>query len=104
MVQDLKTAGRRPEHRTHAPRKKIPPTVALVETNQCSGCEVCIAFCPVDCILLLPDPEGGVNPVCAVVEEECIGCKICVNECPWEAIEMVPHRTEPEKAPPEETS
>ena len=65
--------------------------MARVETERCSGCEVCIAFCPVDCILLLPDPEGGVNPICFVVEEECIGCRICARECPWEAIEMAPY-------------
>ncbi|MEK7408964.1 MAG: 4Fe-4S binding protein [Acidobacteriota bacterium] len=74
-------------------RKKIPASVAVVDVDRCSGCEVCIVFCPVDCILLLPDPASpGVNPVCEVVEEDCIGCVICARECPWEAITMAPYK------------
>ena len=76
-------------------RKKVPATVAVVDTDRCSGCEVCMVFCPVNCILLLPDPETpGLNPVCEVIEQDCIGCKICANECPWDAITMVPYKPE----------
>ncbi len=81
-----------------APRKKTPVAVARVETSRCSGCEVCIAWCPVDCILLLPDPDAESSRICRVVEDECIGCKICVNECPWEAIEMVANPAAPPKS------
>lgn len=97
MVQGLSPAPAALRARTPAPRKKIPASVARVETGRCSGCEVCIIFCPVDCIELLPDPDGGVNPVCRVVEEECIGCKICPRECPWDAIEMAPYQPAPAK-------
>lgn len=95
MVQDLNAqptpATRVPA--TMAPRKKVPATVAWVDQDRCSGCEVCIAFCPVDCIALVTDPEiPTVNPTCVVIEEECIGCKICAAECPWDAIEMIPYR------------
>ena len=74
-------------------RKKVPAAIAVVEQDRCSGCEVCLVVCPVDCIVLLPDPEaGGVNPVAEVIEEDCIGCKICANECPWDAITMAPNK------------
>lgn len=73
-------------------RKKIPTAVAWVERDRCSGCEVCMVVCPVDCIVLLPDPESLCNPTCEVLADECIGCKICARDCPWEAISMVPYR------------
>lgn len=87
------------------PRKKIPATVARVDADRCSGCEVCMAFCPVDCIRLVTYPEmPTVNPTCLVIEEDCIGCKICAVECPWDAIEMIPYRPAPPggSKPPEE--
>jgi len=91
MVQHL-SAGVEPG----APRrKKVPPAVAVVDQGRCSGCEVCIVVCPVDCIALLPDPDlRGVNPVAEVIEEDCIGCKICASDCPWDAITMVPYKAE----------
>ncbi len=92
MVQDLSPAAPAAGAGGSTPRKKTPASLARVLTERCSGCEVCIVFCPVDCIVLLPDPSGGFNPICEVVEDDCIGCKICARECPWEAIEMVLYR------------
>ncbi len=92
MVQDL---GSAPELASAQPpirptRKKVPHAVAWVDCDRCSGCEVCIAFCPVDCIRLVRDAEmPTINPTCLVDVDECIGCKICVEQCPWDAIEMV---------------
>jgi len=34
-----------------ARKKKVPPKVAIIDENGCTGCEVCIELCPVDCIL-----------------------------------------------------
>lgn len=94
MVQDLKlqnTSVHPPGAKP--PRKKVPSAVAWVDTDRCSGCEVCMAFCPVDCIALVTNTEmPTVNPTCEVIEEECIGCKICAVECPWDAIEMILYR------------
>lgn len=95
MVQNLSSTAPLGEGRPVPARRKIPTFVARVAAEGCSGCEVCIAFCPVDCILLWPDPDGGTNPVCYVVVEECIGCKICARECPWDVIEMVPYDPAP---------
>ena len=62
----------------------------------CTGCEVCIEFCPVDCLYQVPGPENpsdnfhaNVNSIVIVDEEVCIGCKLCAKYCPWEVIDMV---------------
>jgi len=71
------------------PRKKKPKSVAVIDTDGCTGCEVCIDFCPVDCIDILPGPEHRtLNRVCIVNEDVCIGCQLCAKYCPWETIFM----------------
>ncbi len=75
-----------------AKAKKKPKELAVVNQSGCTGCEVCVEFCPVDCILLV----GGdaLQPQKKLVEIDldiCIGCKLCVKYCPWETIEMIPN-------------
>ena len=76
-------------------KKKRPRTLALVFEGSCTGCEVCIPFCPVDCIELQPKeayPDRPIPPV-QIRFDECIGCQICVRACTkltWDAIRMVP--------------
>lgn len=63
----------------------------------CTGCDVCVEFCPVDCIYHIPGPEhilaanphAAVNGVVMIDEDVCIGCKLCAKYCPWETIEMI---------------
>ena len=31
-------------------RKKIPKALAVVNADNCTGCEACVEVCPVDCI------------------------------------------------------
>ncbi len=62
---------------------------ALVSLAACTGCEVCIAVCPVErCIEKFgTDPSNfGVY----VNYDRCIGCMLCVKDCPWDTIRMVP--------------
>lgn len=74
------------------PRKKKPKTVAVINTNGCTGCEVCIDFCPVDCIDVVPGPvHPTLNKVVVVNEDICIGCNLCAKYCPWETIDMLPY-------------
>ena len=35
-------------------KKKRPKSVAVVDEDNCTGCQVSIPFCPVDCIDMLP--------------------------------------------------
>ena len=65
---------------------------ALVNLGACTGCEVCIAVCPVpDCIVKFGDDPSS-NGV-YVDYEICIGCQLCAKDCPWETIKMVPTTT-----------
>jgi len=64
--------------------------LARIDGESCSGCEVCVDFCPVPgCILPADAPEGTPLQVLRVVEERCIGCTLCVQFCPWECITML---------------
>ncbi len=89
---------------TEPRRKRIPKTIAVIHADYCTGCEACIAVCPVDCIALLETNlrVKGVDAWCEVDLDRCIGCGFCVRVpkkrddpyelkiCPWDAIEMVP--------------
>ncbi len=81
-------------------RKKKPKVLALIDQNGCTGCEACIAFCPVDCILIVPGPaHPDFDKLVEVDLERCIGCTLCEQYCPWETIKMLPHDEAYEKAP-----
>ena len=74
--------------------KKPPKLIAVVHQSGCTGCEVCIAGCPVDSIELVPGPDPE-NPVFQQTVEidiaRCIGCQNCSQDCPWETITMYHH-------------
>jgi electron transport complex protein RnfB len=79
----------------HTKKKKRPGELAQVIEPNCTGCEVCIPFCPVDCIEVEPAekwPDRTIPPV-RIRYDECIGCVICVRVCEklaWDAIVMRP--------------
>lgn len=65
---------------------------ALVDLSACTGCEVCIAVCPVpQCIEKFGDTPS--NTGVWVNYDICIGCQLCAKDCPWETIKMVPTAT-----------
>jgi electron transport complex protein RnfB len=76
-------------------KKKRPKLLAKIIEPNCTGCEVCIPFCPVDCIEI-DAPEnwpGRTIPPVLIRYDECIGCVICVRVCEklaWDAIVMRP--------------
>ena len=54
---------------------------AKVNKDECTGCEACVAECPVECIAMT---DGA-----ALVDEaSCIDCGACVSACPVECITM----------------
>jgi Pyruvate/2-oxoacid:ferredoxin oxidoreductase delta subunit len=65
---------------------------ALVNLGACTGCEVCIAVCPVPtCIEKFGDDPSNFGVW--VNYDICIGCQLCAKDCPWETIKMVPTAT-----------
>ena len=76
-------------------KKKVrPKRMAVVDEDSCTGCQVCIPFCPVDCIELVPqDKYNIVMPPVQIRFNECIGCALCEKACrtlTWDAIVMLP--------------
>lgn len=66
---------------------------ALIALDACTGCEVCIAVCPVpSCIEKFGDETPEAKGV-YVNYDICIGCNLCAKDCPWDTIRMVPTLT-----------
>ena len=86
------------------PRKKLPKELAVINADNCTGCESCLEVCPVDCIFKVQqyDQFHNLQSWCEIDIERCVGCEVCVHipgkktnpydlkVCPWDAIEMVP--------------
>ena len=68
--------------------------VAVVDEDNCTGCQACVPFCPVNCIETVPaDKYATPIPPVQIRFNECIGCQICARVCTkltWDAIEMLP--------------
>jgi ferredoxin len=62
---------------------------AMIDPNDCTGCENCLERCPVGAITM--DETAEVN------RDKCLGCGLCAGACPTEAISMNlrPERQEP---------
>ena len=84
-------AEERVQQAAPAPKvKKRPRELAVINQSGCTGCEVCVEFCPVDCILTVPGPEFDQHKKLVEIDLDiCIGCKLCVKYCPWDTIEMI---------------
>ena len=54
---------------------------AVVNAEECTGCEACVGTCPTEAISM----EDGTAVVSA---DDCVDCGACVGECPVEAITM----------------
>jgi len=53
---------------------------AVVDKEECTGCEDCVDRCPVGAI--------SVEDIAEVNREKCLGCGLCATGCPSEAITM----------------
>jgi len=54
----------------------------IIDTDECTGCGICVDACPNDVLELTDDVSTVVN------EETCTGCGACAEECPMEAIKI----------------
>jgi Na+-translocating ferredoxin:NAD+ oxidoreductase subunit B len=68
-----------PQHGVEAPR-----LLAVIDEAWCIGCTLCLAACPVDCIV------GGPKAMHTVIADQCTGCELCIAPCPVDCISLVP--------------
>ena len=54
----------------------------VIREHWCKGCNICVAFCPKNVLVL----SGG--KVSAEKPGDCIGCRLCEMRCPDFAIEV----------------
>mgnify|MGYP000344892412 CR=1 FL=1 len=76
-------------------KKRKPKLMAVVDEDNCTGCEACVPFCPVDCIEPVSKEKYESTPIPPVQVRfnECIGCNACFKACrqlTWDAIRMIP--------------
>jgi electron transport complex protein RnfB len=72
-------------------KKKFFKELAVINADNCTGCDACVEVCPVDCIYKVPGPDlPGLQAFCDIDLDRCIGCSLCERWCPWDAIDMIP--------------
>ncbi len=65
----------------------LPPekkkAVAVVDLDNCNGCERCVVDCPFGAVSMQPRTDGKAYLTEAVVDPDlCLACGICVGACP----------------------
>ena len=63
--------------------RQRPLQLAFIRENACIGCKLCIAACPVDCII------GATKLMHTVIAADCSGCELCLPVCPTDCITLV---------------
>jgi len=56
--------------------------VPVVNETTCTGCGLCCALCPTDCLSMAGPLPWMPRPA------DCIGCAVCALVCPAAALEM----------------
>ena len=59
----------------------------VADTAKCTGCGLCVAFCP-ESVLELKETANGQRSL-AVAAQKCTACYTCVGQCPQHAIRLL---------------
>ncbi len=65
---------------------ELDPTIATIDPNKCSWCELCSQVCPFDAIRM---EEHKGKQVAAIISSSCKGCGMCNPVCPEDAIDLI---------------
>ncbi len=68
---------------------------ALVEEDQCTGCEACLDRCAFNAMTM-------VDGICEVDRVSCYGCGLCIDTCETEALSLIQKSPEELTSPPED--
>ena len=61
--------------------------MVAIEESECTGCDLCIPFCPFEALLpLAENPRSKGKRPLIVVETNCVGCLSCISSCPTGAL------------------
>lgn len=63
--------------------RELPYSTARIRAQDCIGCALCAAACPVEVI------SGVTKHLFAVIEQACTGCGLCICACPVNAVDMI---------------
>ena len=74
---------------TKNPRRAKTFRISIHE-DLCKGCQLCVNFCPKDCLAMTTDRINAKGtPFSQVVRlSDCVGCRACATVCPEAAIEL----------------
>ncbi|MCP3953461.1 MAG: 4Fe-4S ferredoxin, partial [Desulfobacterales bacterium] len=67
---------------------------AEVDSDLCSGCELCLDRCQMEAVQMSDDQISVINT------DRCIGCGLCVTTCPEEALSLVEKPEDKQYKPP----
>ncbi len=75
---------------------QVGGSVAVVETEKCTGCLTCVRVCPYDVPIINPELVGAgeILGAAEIAAAACRGCGVCAGECPAKAIQLQHYRDE----------
>jgi heterodisulfide reductase subunit A len=65
---------------------ELDPTIAYVDPEKCSWCDLCSNICPFDAI---KTEQYNGKQVAAIISSSCKGCGMCNPVCPTDAIDLI---------------
>lgn len=67
----------------------MPKGMAVIDTERCKGCGLCVEACPFGVLGISPTfNRYGYNVAVMAAPEKCTGCTMCAQMCPEAAIEV----------------